>query len=73
MLGYFAVILIILGYYLITIEKIKPTSIYYQSIQLIGSYIIYWDCINKDAYAAAFLNAFVIVIAAQTIGKKLYK
>ncbi len=55
-LGIFAMVLILLGYFLISTEKVTSRSVLYQVLNVVGSLIFVVYLSLKNAWAAVALN-----------------
>ena len=71
--GWFGMVMLVIGFYLISNGSWNPRSIAYQTIQCIGCVFVTIDSLFRGAYPAAFLQIVVIIIAAKTINDVILK
>ncbi len=66
-LGIFAMVLILLGYFLISTEKVTSRSVLYQVLNVVGSLIFVVYLSLKNAWAAVALNGAWGIIGIVTL------
>lgn len=62
-IGYVSAVLLLGAYLGVTTGKLKPTSLGYQGLNFVGTFLLIVYSLTKNAYASVLLNAVWIMVA----------
>lgn len=69
LIGWIGAIEVLLAYFLISTNKVKNTSIFYQALNLTGAIFLIVNTVYLRAYPSAFVNVIWMGIAGWAIIK----